>query len=180
MWHIRFPSTPDSIPYTAPLPLPPLIAAIASLLLLLIPLMILPSRLLLLPHAAELGQGSIIKLPIGLSCCHQDPLLNYCKIRQFRCKVFTRLHHFRIDFAKFSREGLAGPSPLLSPVLPSIRASPSIFEHFAPSIQASSSILGRCVPSIRAFRLRPQSSCCPSRARFIHYRQKFRQAVFLT
>ena len=33
--------------------------------------------------------SSIIKLLIGLSCCPQGRLLNYCKIRQFRCKVFT-------------------------------------------------------------------------------------------
>ena len=56
----------------------------------------------------------LIKLPIGLSCCRQGWLLNYCKIRQFRCKVFTRLHHFRIDFANIFWEGL--PGPLLKPI----------------------------------------------------------------
>ena len=43
---------------------------------------------------------------------------------------------------------------------------------FAPSIQALPSILGRCTPSIRAFGVRPQFSCCPGWARFIHYGQQ--------
>ena len=48
-----------------------------------------------------------------------------CLIRQFRCKVCTRLHHFRFDFAKFSGEGLTKPSPtILSRDTPSIRAPP--------------------------------------------------------
>ena len=97
---------------------PPFIAASASLLLLLIPLMIVPSRLLLLPLLLYLVR--VIKLnhqtAHWILVAVRAGILNYCKIRQFRCKVCTRLHHSIIDFAKTnSGEGLAGPLPNFLP-----------------------------------------------------------------
>ena len=107
--------------YTAPLPLPPLVAASASLLLLLIPL---SDDFALTAAAAPCcwtGSGRFraqsSNFPLD-SCCRQGPLLNYYKIRQFRCKVFTRLNHFRIDFARiFWGVACRAPSPNPSPAL---------------------------------------------------------------
>ena len=139
---------------------PPLIAASASLFLLLIPLVIVPSRLLLplllnWVRAIKLNHQTVHCILVAV----RVGILNYCKIRQFRCKVCTRLHHSIIDFAKTNTgEGLAGPLPNFLPALVSGFALDSVFallnfqafRALDSGVAMMPSILKRCIPSIRA------------------------------